>query len=414
MTARNPSRLVNSASLAKQGDMAPPPAFEYAFYLVFFYANLSVPLGVSIPLLGAAMVAALAAWCLQSKWRRVITGSIRWPLAWVLSLVAIQVLIHGESIMDSGLRNWITMGFVFILVQTLALRRGFLHRSAIVYLIIGLLSLPLFAKSGGDEAQRLSLDYSAGASGMLSNANSLAAYFGFLGVYFIVYGLEKKRDAARLLSWAIAAACLVVMAMTVGRGALLAVALALVVIFPRLPKYGLFPAATLILGSSLILATGVYRSSLEKYEERGSEDTGRMAAWPLATELFLNNAATGVGYSNAAVPTPGRDIPTSPHNTFIFIALASGIVPLMFYLAYWVKAARRVITLTRSNAPSARYYLPLFIYCFVIANLQNYMYHWGFVVLAGLLTGYRRRPYKQAWRPQAAEAKARGGIQSRV
>jgi len=277
-----------------------------------------------------------------------------------------------------------------------------MHRLALLMFLIGLASLPFLVIRGPEtEVERAAV---VGVASILSNSNGLGGWFGFCAVYFMVLGLENKRDSIRLLSWGLAAGCLFVVGLTVSRGAILGVVLAGAVVFKRLPKRGLLPISVLILGSGLIFALGVYRQSLEAYEERGMEDSGRLEVLPLATERFVNNFLIGVGDSQVGTWVPGSANPTTPHNSFLFIALASGIVPLMYFTAYSLKAVRGALSLESQGSAFARLYVPIFVYACVHVMLSNdpFMEPWTVVTFAGVLTGHYRKAYRPALRMRSA------------
>src|SRR5207244_1894485 len=85
---------------------APPASFEYAYYAVFGYALLNVAWGLVVPLLGAGMLAALAAACILRLGSRAkaVYAPIALPLACAISVITIQISLHGESLMGDGPR----------------------------------------------------------------------------------------------------------------------------------------------------------------------------------------------------------------------------------------------------------------------------------------------------------------------
>ena len=44
-----------------------------------------------------------------------------------------------------------------------------------------------------------------------------------------------------------------------------------------------------------------------------------------------------MGVADVETYIPVKGMKVSPHNAFIFIALASGVVPLVFFIVYWVR-----------------------------------------------------------------------------
>jgi len=400
MITRDLRRGPNSVPMSKKGDVAPSGAIEAAYYVSLLYTYLSPALGISIGLLGAAMLAGVAALCVRHfKFRLAAFEPIKFPVAFAVSYIAVQVLAHDQTILSDGVRDYVSWIFSVIVMQSLIRRPGFLHRFMVLMFSIGLVSMPfLVFRDAGQVVERAAA--SGGASG-LSNANALAAWFGFCAVYFMVLGLESKRDAIRLLSWVLVAGCLLVIGFTVSRGALLAVVLAGILVFRRLPRRGLLPISILIFGSAVAFGAGVYRQSVESYTERGAEESGRLVVWPVAAERFLDNPLTGVGLSNIGSYVPGRNTPITPHNVFLSIGLASGILPLIFYIAYWLKAASGSLRLNRLKTASAPFYPPMLIFTFVVLMLgENSVTAWVVFALAGPLQYTQRKARQQHGRTE--------------
>jgi len=405
MIARDLRRAPNFVPMSKQGDVAPSGAIEAAYYVSFLYTYMSPALGISIGLLGAAILAGVAALCVRHfKFRLAAFEPIKFPVACAVSFIAVQVLAHDQAILSDSVRSYVSWIFIMIVMQSFVRRPGFLHRFMVLMLLIGLVCLPFLVFRGeGQVVERAAA--SGGASG-LSNANALAAWFGFCAVYFMVLGLESKRDAIRLMSWVLVAGCLLVIGLAVSRGSLLAVVLAGVVVFRRLPKRGLLPISILIFGAVVAFGTGVYRQSVESYNERGAEETGRLLVWPVAAQRFFDNPLTGVGVPNIGSPVPGVDAPISPHNVLLFIGLASGIIPLIFYMAYWLKAASGIIRLDRLKTASAPYYPPMLIFAFVAVMLgENSLATWVVFALAGPLQYSQRKVRHQHGRTEMLQSR---------
>jgi hypothetical protein len=284
------------------------------------------------------------------------------PLGCGISSIVVQLLLHGESLESA--KPFILWMFTLMIVQSLALRREFLHHFALVAFIIGLTALPRLRANFGGGVVRMDLDRTTSLP-VLANANGLAAWFGFCCVYWTIVGLETKRGAVRVAAWLAATGCLYVVGLTVGRGALFAVAIAILVALRRLLKRGFVPLLVLIILSWIIYETGLFKPMTEFYAARGTENTGRLTVWPLVLERFFSAPLGGVGVSNIGTRTPrGRVI--TPHNSFLYIALASGVVPLIFFLGYWIRTARKAFGTNVAQVPDAPFRLSLFIYALLI------------------------------------------------
>jgi len=225
----------------------------------------------------------------------------------------------------------------------------------------------------------------------LGNANDLGAWFGFGLVYFAIAGLETKRHTVRVASWLVAAGCLYVIGLTVSRGALLAAALALTVALRRLLKRGFVPVLLLLILVWIIYILGLFEQAAAFYAARGLQETGRLVVWPLAIERFLSSPLIGVGDSNLATRIPTGK-PITPHNSFLSLALGSGVVPLVFFLGYWIRAVQRVFGRHGAQRPDAPFHLPLLIYAFLCCmdSGSAFMTPWAITALSAA-TGSPRR-----------------------
>ncbi len=416
MAEQTPSQRPKTILLVRK-PVTPSRLLEYGYFGSLVYAHLGSTVGISIPMLGAAMVAGLAGLCFMRLRSRAsaVYSPITLPVACAVSFLAIQVVFHGESVMDDYNRGFVTWILALIVLQSLSLRDGFFHRFAFVVLVIGFVALPFLSFTNqGYGLERARLDASSGVSGELAGSNGLAAWFGFCVVYFMVLGFETKRNIIRLVAWALAAACLVVVGITVSRGALLGIALATVIASRHLFKRGFLPVLLLTILVGLIFVSGLFEQSAELYMQRGGEETGRLLIWPLVIGRFLDSPLIGVGVSGTDIYLPGVSHLQSPHNGFLFIGLAGGVVPLAFFVAYWWRAARGALRLTSQHAASASFYLPLLVYGFVTTSLTNDQFFsaWIVVPLCGLLTAAAERRLPRV-RNQEATVQARAPDRTR-
>ena len=214
-----PAPRVKVIRIVRNSCNAPSRFVEYAYYAVFIYGILASALGLSLSMLAGGMVALLAACCILHFGARAVTvyTPIAFLLACAASFLAIQMLVHDEPFQEvRPLIVWILM---LILIYSLTLRQGFLHRFVRVAFMIGLAVLPYMQfQSEGVGVERAGLDRSM-SLGELANPNGLAAWFGFCGIYFTIVGIETKRNIVRVAAWLVAAVCLFIVGLTISRGA---------------------------------------------------------------------------------------------------------------------------------------------------------------------------------------------------
>jgi O-antigen ligase len=207
--------------------------------------------------------------------------------------------------------------------------------------MLGLIAVPYLAFKG-EEVARAGVDIAV--AGNLTNANGLANWFGFCLVYFGIAALEMKRGIVRILYGLAAVGSLVIVGLTVSRSALLGCALALTVAFRRFLKRAFLPALLFTLLGAAVLASGLFDYIIANYEERGMEETGRLLVWPVIIQRFLESPIVGVGMSRIMTWVPEGSQSMPPHNSFLFFALSSGVVPFALYIAFWLRAAWRSVS----------------------------------------------------------------------
>ena len=355
----------------------PPRGVEYTYYFVFSYSIIAAYLDIEIPLFAAGLTVALGGLCLRKMGsrRKEICAPIALLLACSISFILIQISMHGASVMDGTIRSFILWILGLIIMQSLCLRPGFLHRCTIVIFMVGLIAVPHLAFRGGtEEVARAAADIKIG--GGMTNANGLAVWFGFCVVSFGISALETKRGiVVRMLYGLAAVGSLFIVGLTVSRGALLGCAMALTVGFRRFLKRGFVPVLLLIIFAGVLLASGLVDQIISGYEERATEETGsgRFLVWPLVIERFLASPIVGVGWSAVGTWVPEADTSIVPHNSFLYFPLSSGIVPFALYVAFWTRAARRSFSDVGGSEYSP-FRTPLLLYAlvaFILADIST-------------------------------------------
>jgi O-antigen ligase len=172
---------------------------------------------------------------------------------------------------------------------------------------------------------------------------------------------------------------------------MLAAAVGIVVASRHLLKSGFLPLLLVMCLGLIVVEMGIFERSAQLYAARGTEDTGRLSAWPSVIDSFLDSPLIGVGDSNVGGMAKHRFI--KPHNGFLYLAQSSGIVPLALFIAYWLRSARAALQADVEKSPEAAFYSPLVVYTFITANLSGttFMAVWAIVSLAIPMTALIRR-----------------------
>jgi O-antigen ligase len=212
-------------------------------------------------------------------------------------------------------------------------------------------------------------------------------------VYFIVLGIQTSRGAWRIGSWLGAFTSVYIVGLTVSRGKLLALGVATVIALRHVLRRGFVPVLLVVICAWIGYSLGLFDRITGYYLARGTEETGRLVVWPLALQRFLNNPLFGLGASQIATVVPTSDHPVAPHNGFLYIGLASGIIPLAFFLAYWLHAGFQAYRASAAPIGEAPYLAPMFAYAFLVMCIGNgtFMYSWMIVALAAPLTAGNSR-----------------------
>src|SRR5678816_43744 len=134
------------------------------------------------------------------------------------SLIFIQLLIHGESVLGSVIRIYVIWILSLIIVRCLCLRPGFNLRYPLVLFAIGLTTIPFIGVNPGADMARVEISVQGG----LTHPGGLAEWFGFFTIYFAIIGLETRRASFRIGIWLLAVGCLFIVTLTIERGPLFA------------------------------------------------------------------------------------------------------------------------------------------------------------------------------------------------
>ena len=258
---------------------------EYGYYFSTGYTTLGVYFGLEIPLLAAGLTELWLSFVFNTSdrtLRKSLLQSHSCSRAMVAS-IGVQIVLHQASIRDPD----ITLSVLWIRNNHRAVtcnRPGFFYRCAIVLFVIGIIPLRELTLGGAGDGAVHQAHVDAAVQGNLSPARGLAYWFGFCAVFFGIAGLKEKRLRIQILYWVAAVGCLLVVALTVERGALLAAAIALTIAFRRILKHGFLPILLLLVLTGIVLESGLFADSVAQYQTRGLEETGRLIIWPIIIE----------------------------------------------------------------------------------------------------------------------------------
>jgi O-antigen ligase len=357
-------------ALLPRADAVPTPSslIEYGLYFYMFYTLVGGVWGLFVNNLASAVLVLLLLLSLSELGSQVMTvvKLLAFPLGCGIAFLFIQFVFFDEFGTEM-VRAYLIWMLLLFLVQLLTLRANFLHRFCMVMIVIGLVALPYISfYQEGEAMQRAKINRAIG----FGHTNAMGEWYGFCAVYLMLAGWIVRENTVRLLAWMGAVLFAYIVTLTVSRGALLAVAIAIVIGSRNFLKNGFLPILLSVCIGGLVIELGVFDQSARLYAARGAEESGRLVVWPLVLESFYDSPWIGVGDSQIGAIAPGGKFFT-PHNGFLYIAQASGIVPLLLFVAYWVRAARVAFKVNSSLDSDKIFYLPFIAYSIIVVNLGN-------------------------------------------
>jgi hypothetical protein len=356
----------------------PSARLEYVFYFAVVYSVMAPALGLEIPVLAGLLIFAVWFFCLfrvQSTIKEVFSP-IALLIGCAISFVFVQVAIHGESIMDADIRAFITWIMGLMIVQALVLRPGFSIRFPIVLFLIGAVTLPFIGFNPGDvDMARVEISVQGG----LTHPAGFAEWFGFSAIFFAIFGIEAKRPDFKIGAWGVMVICLFLVTLSVERGPLFETALGLILAFRKSLKRVFMPLFIVTFIVGILSFTGLFERAISSYSERGLEDSGREILWPAAIERISDAPFFGEGKSNALIPLSVTKL-SPPHNSFLYLGLSSGMIPLLLFAAFWLRLVSRTL-FHRSVSATDPFPLPYLAFIFPSLMLGDT----GFMSMGGLL-----------------------------
>jgi O-antigen ligase len=357
-------------ALSPSADAIPAPSslIEYGLYFYMFYTLVGGVWGLFVNNLASAVLILLLLLSLSELGSQVMAAIklLAFPLGCGVAFIFIQFFFF-EELETETVRAFLIWMLLSFLLQLLTQRANFLHRFCMVMIVIGLVALPYISfYQAGEAMQRAKINRAIG----FGHTNAMGEWYGFCAVYLMLAGWTVRTNGVRLLAWMGAVLCAYIVTLTVSRGALLAVAIAIALGSRNFLKNGFLPILLSLCIGGLVIELGVFEQSARLYAARGAEESGRLAVWPLILESFYNSPWIGIGSSQVgAVTVSGRFV--TPHNGFLYIAQASGIVPLLLFAAYWVRVARVAFKANAGLDSDKIFYLPFIAYSIIVVNLGN-------------------------------------------
>ena len=354
---------------------------EYIYYALLFYGTLGPLVGLSAGRGNGAVLLLLATYCGLGLGRtgKVVFQSLRPAILCAVSEIIVQVVAHGEPPLGDHIRYFVTWILALVVVQSLLLRPGFLHRFSMAVLFLGLAVVPfLSVRTEGFLSDRAGAQ--AAIAGGFSNPNGLGNWFGFCCLYLTVLGLETRRNPVRIGAWLGAVGCLYVVGLSVSRGALAALAVAVLFALRRILKRGFAPLLLLFSLVWVLFLFGIFDTAAESFLARAEEDTGRTEVWPLVIQRYLESPLVGVGASQMGTYVPGR-IAYMPHNSFLCFALTSGSIPLVFFIVYWIRSFKLSFKLPGPLDYGA-FRIPFLVYTLMVCMAGDFLFMNPWALLA--------------------------------
>ena len=258
------------------------------------------------------------------------------------------------------MQTFVTWMMLLVIVQSLALREGFIHRFGLMCFLIGLTTLPYMqfdADAGGTQRLRLIV-----ASAFQIRMTSVR---GLVSARCTSSPWRLKADVSRSASWQRSAVspppCVG------GHGESRPFALCGDRDHHRLPPFaqaGLSASYHSVRDVQLAYALGVFDQLVEYYLARSDVDSGRLSTWPLMLERIWATPFIGVGVSNVETWVPRMGTGSRRTTRFSSWPSSSGVLPFLFFAGMWSGRLRTTLAgfAHRAIAPEQPFRPPLLCY----------------------------------------------------
>jgi O-antigen ligase len=365
---------------------------EASFLAYLTYSLTAISLGINIPYLAGAWLSILAFLSFWNvDWKQTTKIPMYLILVITFTFIYIQILAHQMSLSMSYVWSfvmWVVLAWVIFILSG---RQGFIKRLAIVMFIIGFY-LRFFIVTRIDIVARQRLESGSG----IDNSNDYAAWMGFSALVFWIWSWQSITKTRRILILVLFAMAVFFLLGTVSRGALLAMAVGMLVAFRNIPRRR-WLLIVIILGVSYFILQGLSNSSISNYYARIHEESGRLSRWPTAIRSIQMNPWWGYGVDKVSHKGAGIDI--TPHNGILFIWLSSGFIPAIFFVVLWGIAISRAY---KGNWLAQRDLdpLPLILFAFIEILTSN-IYFMTIWATAALFYCFRTLPAEKLFKPSS-------------
>ena len=317
-----------------------PKLIEILFYVYLIYSNMAIPFGFFQAFLPPVLLLAIPSLlCLFGNFPLKNNPVFKSIFAISFLIVILQVFVYSVPITSNSIKVFIYWPLITLIVESLIKNNNFLLRFSTVILAIVVVLWPMRIIITSSNYERI---YFQGTS--FDNSNTLALWLGFCCVTFFIYGFIQKKLIKKYILWVLSVIAMVFLFSTVSRGGIVTTLLALIILIPRMRVREIVALSIFVILLSLVpYIQNVFLNSFFDYSQRALEETGRILVWQEGIKIFLNNLFIGIGLENINIFIPELGLRASPHNGFLYIALSSGLFPLIIFLGIWLIAIVKVV-----------------------------------------------------------------------
>jgi hypothetical protein len=356
-------------------------AYEILFYIYLSYSIIP-GLDEGFSFLGAGWLALLAfLGVLQRKQNKSQTFLLLLISVTAGSYLFIQMGIHDLPLDQPYVKPillWILMAST---IYGLINKPGFLPRLGVAIFILTLILIPFYSWGTGSRIKERAIAEGAG----VGNPNDLGAWVGFAVLMFWLRFLKTTNFRKRLQLGACAFIGLLMLMQTLSRGSLLALAAGMVIALldTRIERKFITILVIAILG---IIAwnTPVFLQGIKDYDVRMTEidKSPRIELFFNSVEEFFANPWFGNGADKVDVPIERRVNAESPHNGFLLLGIAGGVVPFFLFLGLWLTALYFAVSYRGRKPREDVSAVPLLIYAFMQTLVSHFYWTHPWAVAA--------------------------------